>query len=245
VRRFTIAPERIDGGRVAFDRDETRHLARVLRLRPGDVVVAGDGRGHDYTVRIESLGGLASGTVLATTDSGVESPLAVTLVQGIPKGDRMEAIVRDATQLGVRRIVPAVTERTVVRRAADAWDDRVRRWQRVAREAAKQCGRAVVPDVAAPCELATALRDPSAAALRLCLWEGDAPPLSTALDAMTGAAASAAVLIGPEGGLTAQEVETARAAGFTAVRLGPRILRTETAGPVMVAILQSRFGDLK
>ncbi|MGH7277675.1 MAG: 16S rRNA (uracil(1498)-N(3))-methyltransferase [Candidatus Rokuibacteriota bacterium] len=242
MRRFTITSEQIDGDRVAFDREETRHLARVLRLRPGDVVVAVDGRGHEYTVRLETLGDRASGTVLGTTLSGIESPLAITLIQGIPKGDRMESIVRDATELGVARIVAAVAERTVVRREPDAWHERTRRWQRVAREAAKQCGRAVVPDVTAPRPLPEALDE--AAGVRLCLWEAATQALAGVLDALPARPSSATVLIGPEGGLTAAEVDAARRSGFASVRVGPRILRTETAGPAVIAIVQSRYGDL-
>src|SRR5581483_8588697 len=134
VCRFTIAPEHVAGDRVVFDRDETRHITTVLRLGPGDLVVAADGRGRDYTVRIERLGPGVVGTVVAVTDSRAESPLALTLLQGIPKGDRMEAIVRAATELGVVRVLPVIAERTVVRLEAARWHERARRWQRVARE---------------------------------------------------------------------------------------------------------------
>ena len=157
MHRFAIAPERIDGPRVTFDREETRHLARVLRLGPGDLVLATDGLGHEYTVRIETLGAGATGTVLDAAPRLTESPVAVTLVQGIPKGDKMEAIIRAATELGVTRIAPALTARTVVSLEEDRWRERARRWQRVAREAAKQCGRAVVPEVMEPAPLARVL----------------------------------------------------------------------------------------
>ncbi len=243
VRRFTIAPEHVAGDRVVFDRDETRHITTVLRLGPGDLVVAADGRGRDYTVRIERLGPGVVGTVVAVTDSRAESPLALTLLQGIPKGDRMEAIVRAATELGVVRVLPVIAERTVVRLEAARWHERARRWQRVAREAAKQCGRAVIPTVEAPRPLPEGL-DLAGADLRLCLWEGDAPPLDAVLAAGLGAPRSAAVLVGPEGGLARAEVEQAARRGWRAARLGPRILRCETAGPAVLAVLQARYGDL-
>ena len=159
MRRFTFSPERLRDGRVTFDRDEAHHLARVLRLRVGDTVVASSGDGRDHTIRLESVGDTATGTVIATIPRATESPLDVTLVQGVPKGDRMEAIVRMATELGVGRIVPALTERTVVRLDATRWRERARRWHRVAKEATKQCGRAVVPDVEAPRRLAECLDD--------------------------------------------------------------------------------------
>jgi 16S rRNA (uracil1498-N3)-methyltransferase len=145
MRRFTIAPERIARGHVAFDADESHHLCRVLRLRPGDTVIATDGAGHDYTVVLDTVGAQATGSVLKVAAHDAESPLAVTLVQVIPKGDRMETIVRAATELGVARVLPALSARTVVRLDAAGWSERTRRWQRVAREATKQCRHGVVP----------------------------------------------------------------------------------------------------
>ncbi|HEY7539398.1 MAG TPA: RsmE family RNA methyltransferase, partial [Methylomirabilota bacterium] len=172
MRRFTIAPERIRDGRVVFDRDESRHLARVLRLRSGDTVLAADGAGREYTVRLETIGDEATGTVLAVGANDRESPLQITLVQSVPKGDKMETIVRASTELGVVRIVPVLTERTIVTLEPSRWRERARRWQRVAKEAAKQCRRAVVPAVDTPRSLSAALDLVDAADLRLCLWEG-------------------------------------------------------------------------
>lgn len=244
MHRFTISPERISHDRVTFDADETRHLVRVLRLRPGDLVVAADGRGRAYRVRIVALGDTATGTIVGDAPAAAESPLAITLVQGVPKGDKMEAIVRAATELGVARIIPALTARTVPRLDAAGWRERARRWQRVAKEATKQCGRAVVPSVEIPRALADAIPPGEPADLRLCLWEGEGVPLGRLLDAAHTAARSAGVIVGPEGGLTEDEVALARAAGYATVTLGRRILRTETAGPAIVAILQHRLGDL-
>src|SRR5688572_16435240 len=119
VRRFTISPERITGDRVAFDAAETRHLVRVLRLRPGDLVIAADGRGHAYRVRILALGAMATGTIIGGAPAADESALAISLVQGVPKGDQMEVVIRATTELGVARILPALTARTVVRLDAE------------------------------------------------------------------------------------------------------------------------------
>jgi len=243
MRRFAIAPERVVDGRVTFDAQQTRHLARVLRLRPGDTVVASDGAGHDYTVRLDAVRPRATGAVVGVAEAAGESPLAVTLVQGLPKGDKLETIVRAATELGVARVVPAVAARTVVRLTDGQAAARLARWQRVAREAAKQCGRRVVPDVAPPRPLEACLDEARDADLALCLWEGDAPPLGAAL-ADAKRPRRAVVLVGPEGGLDHREVDAARARGWRVVGLGGRILRTETAGPAVLAILQSRWGDL-
>jgi 16S rRNA (uracil1498-N3)-methyltransferase len=215
----------------------------VLRLRPGDTIVATDGAGRDYTVRLESVGQTATGTVLAEAAGVPASPLAITLVQGVPKGDKLEAILRAATELGVARLWPALCARTIVRLEPARWRERARRWQRVAREAAKQSGRAVIPEIEPPRRLADWLAGGEPADLRLCLWEGEGVPLGGALSA-AGVPRSALVVVGPEGGLADEEVDLARARGLTVVSLGRRILRTETAGPAIVAILQSRFGDL-
>lgn len=243
MRRFTIAPERIARGQVAFDADESRHLSRVLRLRPGDTVIASDGAGHDYTVRLDTVGAQTTGSVLRVAAHDAESPLAITLVQVVAKGERMETIVRAATELGVARVLPALAARTVVRLDAAGWRERTRRWQRVAREATKQCRRSVVPDVQEPRPLLERLPLAAGSDLALCVWEGDGPPLERALEA-TAAPRTAVVLIGPEGGLTDEEVAATRAHGWTTVSLGPRILRTETAGPAVLAVLQARFGDV-
>jgi 16S rRNA (uracil1498-N3)-methyltransferase len=244
VHRFAIDPERIDGPMVTFDRAETRHLARVLRLGPGDVVMATDGLGNEYTVRIETVGAAATGTVIDVTPRRTESPVAVTLVQGIAKGDKMEAIIRAATELGVTRIVPARTVRTVINLEADGWRERTRRWQRVGREAAKQCGRTVVPEVTEPLPWSNALQEAAANPLRICLWEGECRPLGEILQREPGGPAAVAVAIGPEGGLSTEEVEGARSLNWAVASLGPRILRTETASLAVIAIIEAALGDL-
>lgn len=228
-----------------FDAEEAHHLARVLRLAPGDTVRVVDGRGMEFTVRLESIEGRrATGTILARAATRTESPLAITLAQGIPKGEKMEWIVRTVTELGVVRLVPLLTERTIVRLEPGRWRERARRWQRVAKEAAKQCGRAVVPSVETPRSIQELADSGWPVDLPLCLWEGERRGLSEVLDAEKGTVTSLLLVVGPEGGLAPREVEMLEKRGFKLAGLGPRILRTETAGPAAVALLQSRFGDL-
>jgi 16S rRNA (uracil1498-N3)-methyltransferase len=236
VRRFSIRPERIAGDRVVFDADESRHLARVVRLRPGDTVIATDGRGHDYTVRLDAVGLEATGTVVAVAHGAAEPSLDVALLQGVPKAEKMDVIVRAATELGATRIVPVLCRHTVIRREAAGWRERAQRWQRVAREAAKQSRRASVPVIDVPRPLAEALAAAPAAALSLVIWERATVPLARVLAAAAARIPSARLVVG--------EVEAARAAGWEVTALGPRILRTETAGAAALAVLQARFGDL-
>ena len=245
TRRFTIAPDQRRGDHVTFSREESRHLARVLRLAAGDTVVAVDGSGQDFTVRLESIASQVTGTIVGVSVRDTESPFAITLVQGLPKGDKLEGVIRAATELGVARITPAATARAVVRLDPTRADARRRRWERVAREAAKQCGRSRLPTIDAPRPLADCLADPAAAdTLRLCFWEEDAVPLTEVLATLAAPPAAAVAVVGPEGGLTRAEVHLAQGAGCRVVGFGPRLLRTETAGPAVIAALQFYFGDL-
>lgn len=241
MRRFRVQPEDVAGDRVTLGAEETRHLTRVLRLGVGDVVEALDGTGTMLTVRIETVGRRAAeGLVLSRAAHRTESPLRLTLVQGIAKGDKMERIIRMATELGVATVVPLRTARAVVK--LEGKIGRVARWQRVAQEAAKQSGRAVVPQVAEPLLLEEWLAGRETSGLLLCLWEGAPTPLLPKLPEPP--IAQAVLVVGPEGGLEGAEVEALGKAGAVVGHLGSRILRTETAGPVGLALLQARYGDL-
>ena len=181
--------------------------------------------------------------------SPIERLREVAAVQGVYPSDEDLEGVRDFLE----RIVPVLTERTIVTLDAGRWRDRARRWQRIATEAAKQCGRAVVPPVDAPRALDDVLVRADAADLRLCLWEGardsaserpEGRPLGASLPLTLPGGAGVALLVGPEGGFASTEVDRARQHGWLIVGAGPRILRTETAGPAVIAVLQARFGDL-
>lgn len=242
--RFFVRPEAIEAGRVRFDADEARHLVRVLRLRPGALLEATDGAGRTLSVRLESLGpGVATGTIVSESGPTHESPCAITLGQAILKGERMAWLVQKATELGVVRIVPLVTERVVARPVPDRSDGRRARWERIAREAVKQCGRAWVPAVAAPRTLPEVLTEASGHDATWLLWAGGGAPLAAAARE-AGAPRRMLLLVGPEGGFTGDEVALAERAGARVVGLGPRILRAESAGFVAVALCQHLFGDL-
>jgi 16S rRNA (uracil1498-N3)-methyltransferase len=243
VSRFHVRVDSVSGEHVTFDADEAHHLARVLRLSAGDLVQALDGRGHELTVRLTRVAPRAAeGTVVSRVERHTESPLSLVLAQGIPRGDKLEAIIRMATELGVSRIAPLVTERTVVRVEPAQWEHRLARCRRVAREAAKQSGRSVVPEVEPPRTLDAWLLEARPPGLLLCLWEGESTALATALPAAPLDRITA--IIGPEGGLSDAEVARIADAGGVVAGLGPRILRTDTAAPIVLALLQARYGDL-
>ena len=158
------------------------------------------------------------------------------------RGDKMEGIIRMATELGAARVVPLVTARTVVRVEPGRPGPRLSRWQRVAKEAAKQSGRALITEVTPPQRLAAWIATRETDGLLVCLWEDAPEPLGPQLPPRP--VSRATVVVGPEGGLERAEADALLAAGAVVVGLGPRILRTETAGPVGLAILQARYGDL-
>ncbi|MBV8403240.1 MAG: 16S rRNA (uracil(1498)-N(3))-methyltransferase [Gammaproteobacteria bacterium] len=225
------------------------HLARVLRLRPGDACVLFNGRGGEYSAVIDGIRGASVLAVVgAHCDAERESPLALTLAQGVSRGERMDLVVQKATELGVTRIAPLLCERSVVRLDEQQARRRREHWQAIAIGACEQSGRNRVPEVLAPMPLPEFLRESSddaspsgaAGALRIVL----SPAGTTRLPALPRPAPAVTVLIGPEGGLAESEHQSAAAAGFLALRMGPRILRTETAAIAALALLQRELGDL-
>lgn len=243
MTRFHLGPGAVRGDRVAFDAAAAHHLGRVLRAAVGDLVEAVDAGGELLSVRLTGIAARqAEGLIVGRAVLHTESPLHLTLAQAVPKGEKMEQIIRMTTELGVSRVVPLITARTVVRLDAVRWGTRIGRWQRVAREAAQQSGRVAVPEIAPPRELAAWPGDDSAHELLICFWEEAERGLDTLLPGDPCAAAT--VVVGPEGGLTVEEVRRLTDAGALVASLGPRRLRTETAGAVAVALLQSRYGDL-
>ncbi len=228
------------GGRVTLSGSAARHLKRVLRLRPGQGLTLFNGSGGEYAATIEALHGEKVAVVVGGSRAiERESPLTLTLAQGVSRGERMDLIVQKATELGASRIVPLLTERSVVRLGALEGKRKLEHWRAIAIAACEQSGRNRVPQLVSPLPLADFLRQPPEAGARLLL----SPPAVGRIRDVPPASA-ATVLIGPEGGLTEAEQETALAAGFTPVRLGPRILRTETAAFAALTVLQLEFGDL-
>jgi 16S rRNA (uracil1498-N3)-methyltransferase len=235
--RLFVPAEQLSGDSVELGGEAYRHLCRVLRSRVGDELVLFDGRGTEIDGRVSGIDGRRVTVVLGARRQLATAAAAITLVQALPRGERMDLIVQKTTELGVARIIPVVGERSVAHPPAS----RARRWQTIAEEAARQCGRADVPEILAPTSFAGGL-ELAGCPTRLVLWEDERQlSMRSALPPEGGALA---LLVGPEGGLAPGEVEQARAAGFTTVGLGPRILRVETAAIVAVALAQSAAGGL-
>ncbi|MDQ7850593.1 MAG: RsmE family RNA methyltransferase [Armatimonadota bacterium] len=232
THRFLVSPGVLRGEQVVLPPAESRHAATVLRLRPGERVVVFDGRGEEADVELTAVGPRAVAGRVVARRSGVRPSIAITLVQGVPKGSKMDTIVRMGTEVGVARFVPVLTRRAVARPAAA----RVERWRRIAAAAAKQSGRSTVPRVDAPRPLEE-LWPELAGSLILLPWEGErSRSLGEVLRAHAGVGA-VTICIGPEGGWSETEVHSAASHGAHPVTLGPLILRTETAGLVAAAMV--------
>jgi len=242
ARRIFAPPEAFFEGGLHLEGERLRHLRTVLRLGPGDAFSATDGAGFEYRVRVEHLGrNQGRALVLGRTEPLRESTLDMVLAQALPKGDRFSFVLEKAAELGVRGIRPLLSERTIA--AGSVGAAAAARWRRIIESAVAQSGRTRLPVVHPLCSFEEMIANPNPSELRLLLWEHATEGLRAVVDSRP-APRSVLVAIGPEGSWSEQEVQRARQAGFVAVRFGPRILRTDTAGVAVLAVIQSRWGDL-
>lgn len=257
MHRFRIDPREIQDNRVRLDGDRFNHLRRVLRLGLGDMIGLFDGQGGEYRAVVRELTAAAAlCEIIDAVDSLTEPPVRVVLVQGLPKGDKMDLVIQKATELGVSRIIPAITSRTVVRLDPKQPGRKPERWQVIAAEAARQCRRAVVPAVGPVMDWTDAVRAAASGELNgssapgsllLLPWEKETDTgLKQVLQdsKLVSREKTVCILIGPEGGLSPAEVDLAVSAGAIPVSLGPRILRTETAALAVLAAIMYELGDL-
>lgn len=236
--RFHVPAGLSPGAELSLPARAAQHVG-VLRMRLGDAVILFDGSGGEYTCTLARIG--KSGVRVRVTshnDVERESALNITLAQGLSSSDRMDYALQKATELGVSRVQPIATERSVVRVSEERAERKLVHWQNVVIAACEQCGRNRVPEVAPVVTLAALLSAVRGDGLRLLL----APDAELRLRDLQPAN-TIEVLIGPEGGLTEFERQSAERAGFTPVRLGPRVLRTETAPIAAISTLQAMWGD--
>ena len=230
------------GARVVLPESAGAHLVRVLRLHDGDACVMFNGDGHDYDARLLSAGKRGvEAEVHAIRVVDNESPLRLVLLQGIARGEKMDLILQKATELGVAAIVPVFADRTEVRLDGERLEKRTAHWRSVVASACEQSGRARIPELAAPRGLAEAAVALDTEALKLTLDPLGEHRFDTLLPV---GVAGIVIGIGPEGGWSEKDRLILRNAGFSGLRLGPRVLRTETAGLAAIAALQAKFGDL-
>ena len=231
----------IDGTSLALDESEAHYLGHVLRLSRGDRLVVFTGRGTEREASVDSLQRRGALLALSAVHAPLsESPLDLTLVQALPKSDAMDLIVQKATELGVRTLVPAYTEFSVVKLDAERSQRRVDHWRKIARSACEQCGRHAPPHIEPPRPLSETLATLPAALKRLALD----PAAEQSFSEQPPPVAGLVLAVGPEGGFGANDWRRLDAAQFARVSLGQRVLRAETASLAACAIAQSRWGDL-
>jgi 16S rRNA (uracil1498-N3)-methyltransferase len=240
--RLFVSHPLINGADVLVEGDRARYLGRVLRLRVGDEILVFNGEGPEWMATIEAMTkSTATLRIADSREAGTESPLKIHLVQGISRGERMDFVVQKATELGVKRITPVLTEYGVVKLDQARGEKRRDHWAGVAASACEQSGRTRLPLIDVPMNLRNWFGSkPTEVDAELILAPGAAASLA-AIDTPT---TKVCLLIGPEGGFSETEYEDAAIAGFKAVSLGPRVLRTETAAVAALSVLQSRWGDL-
>lgn len=236
MRRFFVPPKNIKVSDVTITGTDVKHLRQVLRFSVGDKIVVCDGKGNEYRVKINQIDkSEVKGIILERITSPINKS-QVALFQGIPRGTKMDLIVRQVTELGISKIVPLVTERTVIRLDKERAEKKVSRWQRIALEAAKQSQRITVPEVTAIQSWSEALKELERFRLILVPWEEEKERsikqiLSEAQEE------SIAIVIGPEGGFSTAEIRSLSNKGGRIVSLGKNILRTETAGLVALVLV--------
>ena len=242
--RFYVEKPHWMGDEIEISGAEARHIQKVLRLKKGDEIVLFDGKGMEYWGTIESQ---RLHRILVkigrTNNPRRESPIDVILGQGLLKGNKMDYVLQKTTEMGVSAIFPFISSRTITKLGGEQAGKRWSRWKRIVIESAKQCGRTVPPRVEGIRDLASILDWPSRDLVKLILWEKEKESLKERMREIDKKSGKFLFLVGPEGGFSEGEISTAKANGFICVGLGPRILRSETAGVAMLGILQYEFGD--
>jgi 16S rRNA (uracil1498-N3)-methyltransferase len=241
TRLFVDEPIKV-GTNIELRGDQARYVGRVLRMRPGDALTLFNGEGAEYRASIETFSkDLITTVIEEETSRSAESPLRITLIQGISRGDRMDFAIQKATELGVAGIQPILTEYSVVRLEPKRAGKKQAHWRNVAASACEQCGRNQLPFIDAPTTFLKMLETwHDSPVPRLILQPGATQTLKS-FDLANG---EAVILVGPEGGFSELEYENAGVAGFQSVGFGPRVLRTETAALAAIAALQTLYGDL-
>lgn len=244
MARFFVPENNINGDKVIITGSDVKHITRVLRLTPGEKIDVAAGAGKEFEVIIREITNKeVLCQIAAQRNVSTEPPVSLTLYQGLPKSDKMELVIQKVTEVGITRVVPVICERTVVKLDDKKASERQVRWQRIAEEAAKQSRRTAIPEVSAPISFTSAVSQINSDIFAIMPWEEhSANGLKEMLKPVSGK--HIAVFIGPEGGFTRSEAELAKNKGIRLVSLGPRIMRTETAGIITVAIVLYELGDL-
>ena len=244
MHRFYADPENCIDNVVSLPEEDARHACTVLRMKPGhqaEIIM----HGSRWSAEMISVSPKDVRLKLLSPLPSTEPSLFVTLYQGLPKSDKMDLIMQKAVELGVSRIVPVLMERCVSRPDPKDSVRKLERWRKIVREAGKQSGRCLIPEVSDILTLKQVLSDPSRPEVNIVPWENAEGNGLLSFSESHSALSSVGIMIGPEGGIDAEEIELLQASGFTPVTLGRRILRTETAGLAAVSAIMCLYGEME
>ena len=246
MNRFFVNPDRMLNNTVDIDGEDAIHILKVLRLKEGDSIEICDGAGNDYKgILIKSSKSRVRVLLENPSPTKGEPKIKVTLYQGVPKGSKMDLIIQKCVELGIHSIVPVITARTIVDLSrAEKANKKVARWRKISEEAAKQSKRGIIPEIHLPLHYSEVIEMVSDS-LKLLPWEEEScTSLRTALE-NAGKLKDISILIGPEGGFEKGEIDMAKQKGWNVVTLGPRILRTETAGMAVLSAIMFYMEEME
>lgn len=245
MRYFFIEQPIVGGPPCLITGSDARHIKTVLRLRTGDKIGLFDGKGFEYEAKITAISSRSiKVTVLGGARSSAESAVQIIVGQAFLKERKMDILVRQLTELGISKWIPFFAQRSVPRPDPKNLSARKQRWEKIAKEALKQCRRARVPEIGETVSYKEILDQSRDCDLKIAFWEEESSPINVTLPKQKKQIEKIFVLLGPEGGFTVQEMETATALGFITASLGPRILKAETATVAACVLLQYLYGDM-
>jgi 16S rRNA (uracil1498-N3)-methyltransferase len=246
MRRFFIEQTKITSTKIFITGSDAAHIKKVLRMKSGDRIGLFDGRGFEYEARIENL--LAGSVEVSITKrflSASESPVQIIVAQALLKDKKMDILARQLTEIGITKLIPFTSIRSVPRPDKKRLSERRKRWEKIAIEALKQCRRGHVTEIGETITFNDVIKIDDECDLKIVFWENESKPISDAVQQVYDRHyRKILAVLGPEGGFTEKEIEDARACGFVTASLGPRILRAETASVAACTILQYIFGDM-
>ena len=246
MRRFFIEQTKITSTKIFITGSDAAHIKKVLRMKSGDRIGLFDGRGFEYEARIENL--LAGSVEVSITKrflSASESPVQIIVAQALLKDKKMDILARQLTEIGITKLIPFTSIRSVPRPDKKRLSERRKRWEKIAIEALKQCRRGHVTEIGETITFNDVIKIDDECDLKIVFWENESKPISDAVQQVHDRHyRKILAVLGPEGGFTEKEIEDARACGFVTASLGPRILRAETAAVAACTILQYIFGDM-
>jgi 16S rRNA (uracil1498-N3)-methyltransferase len=246
MHRFFIKQDDITNDKIMIENEDVQHISKVLRLKEGENIILCDQKGTDYNVVIESISKqIVKTTIISKEPSKGEPTIDVVLYQGIPKSTKMDLIIQKCTEMGITRVVPVFTNRTIVKLESEKDEaKKVARWTKIAEEAAKQSARGIVPHIEMPMNLEKALMDSRKLDITLIPYELERD-MSVKAALQGKIAKSVGFFVGPEGGFDTSEIDRAKQNNVTPVTLGSRIMRTETAGFAMLTCIMYEYDQMK